>query len=284
MNMIRFAVTIMLIFVFCVSAQMTVKDSDDNVLMQVNDESTVGSMTVPSSGSAPSTTTNKLYNVSGALYWNGSELGTAGSAGGWTDNGTVVRLSTSTDKVGIGDNTPTYTLDVGGKIGINDYQVIYLPDQSYFGGTLYIGNGGLSLTSGEGMSNTAVGWYTMYDNTTGSGNTALGYSALRKNTEGDYNTICGNSAMRWGTTGDGNTAFGFSALEWNTGSNYNVGIGMKANSENRGDPIIPSLELLPDMENPLMINTAVFFLDTAPATMKRAITNCTLKTAAAPLP
>ena len=68
---------------------------------------------------------------------------TGGSGGGgWFDDGAVVRLESSSDNVGIGDTTPTNKLDVAGKIGINDTQVIYLPDQTAFEGTLYLGNGG----------------------------------------------------------------------------------------------------------------------------------------------
>ncbi|MBN1779635.1 tail fiber domain-containing protein [bacterium] len=92
-------------------AQMTVKDTDTNVLMQLNDEGTTGSLTFPD-GSEPSTTTNKLYNVSGSLYWNGSALGTAGSAGGWTVDGTTVHLVTGTDSVGIGTASPEGPLTI----------------------------------------------------------------------------------------------------------------------------------------------------------------------------
>ena len=81
--------------------QMTVKDSDTNVLMQVNDEGSVGSISLPA-GSAPASPGGKLYNQGGSLYWNGNELGTAGSAGGWTDAGSTVRQTSSGDEVAIG--------------------------------------------------------------------------------------------------------------------------------------------------------------------------------------
>lgn len=71
-----------LVFIFInisMAQKMTVEDNAGNVLMEVNDEGLVGSITLPS-GSAPSTTTNKLYNVSGTLYWNGNALGTAESS------------------------------------------------------------------------------------------------------------------------------------------------------------------------------------------------------------
>ncbi|MES2285246.1 MAG: glycine-rich protein [Bacteroidota bacterium] len=51
--------------------------------------------------------------VPGFYYWNGTAwapLGAGGStAGGWTDDGTVVRLTTSTDFVGIGTASPAAT-------------------------------------------------------------------------------------------------------------------------------------------------------------------------------
>ncbi len=97
--------------------KMTVKDSDSNVLMEVNDEGLVGSITLPS-GPTPSITTNKLYNVSGGLFWNGTALGTAGSAGGWTDGGANVYTTTSTDKVGIGTSTPAFKLSLDNDGGI----------------------------------------------------------------------------------------------------------------------------------------------------------------------
>lgn len=68
-----FIITIILLaFVDTIFAQkMTVKDNDSHILMEVEDEGTVGSIMIPDSTEAPETTTNKLYNKSGALYWNG---------------------------------------------------------------------------------------------------------------------------------------------------------------------------------------------------------------------
>lgn len=68
--------------------KMEVKDAGNNLLMQVNDEGSAGSVTLPDVVSDPSSTTNKLYNKSGALYFNGSAVG--GSGGGlvygWASN------------------------------------------------------------------------------------------------------------------------------------------------------------------------------------------------------
>jgi len=67
-----FIIMLLLLFAYMATAQMTVKDNSANVLMTVNDEGTEGSITLPASSSAPGVTTNKLYNVSNILYWNGS--------------------------------------------------------------------------------------------------------------------------------------------------------------------------------------------------------------------
>jgi len=53
--------------------QMTVKDSDTNILFRVNDEGTEGSVSLPS-GSAPAIALNKLYNIGGTLYWSGTSI------------------------------------------------------------------------------------------------------------------------------------------------------------------------------------------------------------------
>jgi hypothetical protein len=152
-----------LIFVsiqFVYAQKMTVKDSDTNILLEVNDEGSIGSITLPIIYEAPGSETNKLYNLAGSLIWDGSALSTGSSSGGWTDDGTVIRLTTGTDKVGIGDSSPTHILDVAGKIGINDTQILYLPDQTNYTGTLYLSDGGgsLSHSSGDqGRYNTGVG-------------------------------------------------------------------------------------------------------------------------------
>jgi hypothetical protein len=96
--------------------QMTVKDSNDNVLMNVEDEGTQGSIGLSrfAAESAPAIVTDKLYNVAGTLYWNGVALGSTASAGGWTDSGANVCLSNSTDRVGIGTTEPSYELHILG--------------------------------------------------------------------------------------------------------------------------------------------------------------------------
>ena len=57
------------------------KDNDGNTLITITDEGTTGSITIPLSGSAPSPTTNKLYNLGNKLFFNGSAVSSGGGAG-----------------------------------------------------------------------------------------------------------------------------------------------------------------------------------------------------------
>lgn len=53
---------------------MIIRDSDSKVLMEVADEGNVGSIMLPDTNAAPVSTINKLYNLDGALYWNGVDV------------------------------------------------------------------------------------------------------------------------------------------------------------------------------------------------------------------
>ncbi len=84
---------------------------------------------------APSSTTNKLYNIAGALTWNGSELATGGT--GITD---VVE-----------DTTP----QLGGNLDINAFDIVsvdatYADDINLYAGDSSTGTGGgINLTAGD---------------------------------------------------------------------------------------------------------------------------------------
>ena len=57
----------------------------------------------------PGTTTDKLYNVSGTLYWNGNAVG--GGASQWTTSGSSIYYNGG--NIGIGDASPSGLLTVG---------------------------------------------------------------------------------------------------------------------------------------------------------------------------
>ena len=171
---------------------LLVKDSDANVLMQINDEGSSGSITLPSL-STIGTSSDKLYNIGSSLYWNGSALGTAGSAGGWTDDGSVIRLSLNTDKVGIGTTVPTTALHVTGNDGV-------LFEGTYHNGTaLSLGAGTRMMwypkkaafragsISGTQWDDANIGYYST---AMGYNTTASGYSSTAMGREieagGDY--------------------------------------------------------------------------------------------------
>lgn len=99
-------------------SQLTVKDQEatPNTLLQVNDEGTAGSITLPPLSSITNFA-NKLYNIGSILFWDGIALGTSGSAAGWTDLGSNVILSSPSDKVGIGTSAPSAALHVTGEDG-----------------------------------------------------------------------------------------------------------------------------------------------------------------------
>ena len=65
-----------------------------------------------SDSSAPGTTTNRMYAIGGNLFWNAIQLDTGAAVSGWTDGGTNVYTSTTTDNVGIGTTTPSTTMEI----------------------------------------------------------------------------------------------------------------------------------------------------------------------------
>jgi hypothetical protein len=125
--------------------------------------------------------------------------------------------------------------------------VVPPPDGGYPGGNTAEGqNALLSLTSGT--YNTAVGFFSLSVDSTGSfntasgagallsntadENTAIGAGALLSNTEGSFNTANGAFALFSNTAGDFNTATGFQALFGNTTGSVNTATGYRALQDN----------------------------------------------------
>ena len=192
-----------------------------------------------------------------AAYTAGSLLFTSGSA--VTEDNANLFWDDTGNRLGIGDTTPDFKLELAGtssvtdrKIGINDTQVVYLPDQTAFEGSLIYGNGGTNLSHASandgyyntfigigagsanttGHGNTATGYNTLHANTEGNGNVAIGELALAANIDGDSNIAIGSEALYVNTTGEGNTAVGTSALVDNTTGYDNTAIGFDSLSMN----------------------------------------------------
>ncbi len=170
------------VIVFSVSglAQMTVKDSDDNTLMEVNDEGIVGSILLPGTDVGPSDPHHKLYNVLGNLYWNGNLLSPGGDNlgnhtatqninlnGHWLsrsndDNGIFINGS---GWVGVGTSNPKTKFHVKGGVkiensnsglsitfGTNSAILGYFYDVSYFYPNIRLFNGSNFLSGKVGIS------------------------------------------------------------------------------------------------------------------------------------
>jgi hypothetical protein len=97
-------------------------------------------------------------------------------------------------------------------------------------GNTAIGEG--SLRSNTGGDNTAIGFRSLYANTTGIENTANGIFSLYSNTVGNRNTASGTGSLQSNIDGERNAAFGLNALSSNTSGSYNTAIGAHALSAN----------------------------------------------------
>lgn len=139
-------------------------------------------------------------------------------------------------RVGIGTSNPTHQLDVAGRIGINSTQVVYLPSQSTFTGSLVLGNGGGSLTyttGSEGRNNTFLGMDVGRFNSTGYHNTIVGQLAGYAITTGNNNTVMGRAAGASLSTAVNNTILGADASFQTTAGGGNTIIGGGANYNNQ---------------------------------------------------
>ena len=125
-------------------------------------------------------------------------------------------------------------VDILGKVGCDGIQVIYLPDQTDFTGSLILGDGGTNLTHGagvEGYYNFGAGLGALTALTSGRGNMCIGYNAGKSITVGRENVAIGYNALETLSISDWNTAIGVQALDKTT-SGYNVGIGYAALLQN----------------------------------------------------
>ena len=81
------------------------------------------------------------------------------------------------------------------------------------------------LNNTTGTQNTASGYWSLLSNTGGGANTASGYQSLLANTTGYINTASGAYSLFSNTTGFANTASGTSSLQANTTGSQNTASG-----------------------------------------------------------
>lgn len=148
----------------------------------------------------------------------------------WSSTDSNLYYTSGTVTIGQSPN-PDYALSISGstiafqKIAIGGDQVIYKPDQVSYVGSLFIGDGGKSLSSPSsgGRYNTGVGLGSLNSVTTGKNNSAIGTSSLAKVVSGTNNTSIGAFALFNNNNLD-NTAIGYKSLFTSTG-HTNTAIG-----------------------------------------------------------
>jgi trimeric autotransporter adhesin len=75
------------------------------------------------------------------------------------------------------------------------------------------------------LHNTAIGYQSLYSNTSATGSVAIGAYSLYSNTTANNNTAIGAAALYTNTTGLHNTAIGYQSLYSNTSATGSVAIG-----------------------------------------------------------
>ena len=180
----------------------------------------------------PTTTTERLYNVGGSLFWGGINISSGGS--GWSlggNTGTVDGpIGTGTNFLGTRDDVPLNFVVNNQRAGRIESGTRRNTMLGFRSGNVTTGNFNSAfgfnamLNTTTGSANTAVGTDALTANTVGNFNTAVGYRTLEANT-GSSNTVVGSEALYSNTTGGGNTALGYGSLPNNTTGTNNTALG-----------------------------------------------------------
>lgn len=155
----------------------------------------------------------------------------------WIQGASIVTLSNITDKVGIGTNTPSETLDVNGNINIpvstSSVGVIKMAGANFISapGTdnLFVGKFSGNIAT-SGFNNVAFGNNTFQNLTSGANNVALGYQVMPVLGSGSQNIAIGTNALSSLNIGNNNTALGFQAGNVITNGTNNLFLGYRANA------------------------------------------------------
>ena len=137
-------------------------------------------------------------------------------------------LTTASQTVSVGHASGLLTTTGSYNVNIGAYA-----NYSNFTGTSNVAVGRRSLYGSYGHShsrNTAIGYQSGFEITTGADNFFGGYLAAKTLTTGNYNVAIGSNALYYPSTGNNNVAIGREALHGQSGANpyNNVAIGESA--------------------------------------------------------
>ena len=131
-----------------------------------------------------------------ALYWNRVDGNLA--IGAYT----MLYNTWASRNIAIGNNALGAQAYANGNVSYNTYNVAIGYD------ALATNN---PTSTSDGYHNNAVGYRSLYANTTGTGNSAVGNHTLYQNSTGNHNTALGRYALYTNSTGNYNTAVGYQA-------------------------------------------------------------------------
>lgn len=140
----------------------TITNDDKGSGQKIFKTITVGSTSVSAGTNTDTLTFEAGTGITVTLDTINKKLAIGGVDPGWTDDGTTIRLTASTDKVGIGTSSPGYKLEVGGdmlvseRIGIGSTNGLYALNVGgtgamKVGGNLVVGG---NTVLGDGASDT----------------------------------------------------------------------------------------------------------------------------------
>jgi len=187
-----------------------------------------GTGNTPTTGNNPTAST---YVTPGFYYFSNPGLVTDYKTGQWKP---------------IGGGATTLGWNVGGNAGTtagtnfigttDDVDIIFKRNNVLAGllnvNLLSTSFGVNSLANNVAMANTALGYESLYSNSTGQSNLAAGYDALYSNVDGNQNAAIGNNSLTSNTNGSFNVAVGESSLLLNTSGSNNIALGVQALQSN----------------------------------------------------
>src|SRR3989344_4461525 len=186
-------------------------------------------------------TTNSITATSSisASYFNATDsTATSTFAGGLTVGTNKLVVDRSTNNVGIGTASPSQQLEITGDFEMpnttfaDQSGIIYKGANRFIHNFNYGDNGTVTTTGYNIFIGEESGNFSMGNTATAVGhasyNTAVGYRSLYSNTTGYSNIANGMYSLYANTTGANNTANGYASLYSNTTGNSNIGMGYQA--------------------------------------------------------